>query len=96
MNIYRYKYIKNPEYEVSDMKEYLSIFIGNMNQVFFLRDSEIKIFNLFDKAISINSAIKMMVTSYAKSEADKVTIKKDCEDFLIKLIENRILIKSVS
>ena len=87
------KYIKNPEYEVSDMGEYLSVFTGSLEQVFRLRDSEIEMFNLFDIAISVGDAVSIMTDLYAENEADKINIKNDCEQFLLSLIENRILIE---
>jgi len=94
MNIY--KYIKNPAYEVSDMGEYLSVFTGNMEQVFIFRDSEITVFNLFYKAISIDKVIRILINLYAESEADKVSIKNDCEHFITNLIKNKILIEYVT
>lgn len=96
MNIYECKYKKNPDYEVSDMGEYLSIFTGNVEQVFIFKGTEIEIYNLFDVIISINEAVSIVIDLYAESEADKVYIKEDCEQFVTGLIENKILIEAVN
>lgn len=95
MNIYNCKYIKNPDYEVSDMDKYLSVFTGNLEQVFIFKNIEIEIFNLFDIKLSIDEAISL-IDLYADSEEDKANIKNDCEHFLINLIENKILIEDAN
>ena len=84
---------KNADYEVSDMGEYLSVFTGSLEQVFILKESEIEIFNLFDIAISIEDAVSILTDLYAESEADRINIKNDCANFIINLIENRVLIE---
>ena len=93
MNIYKSKYKKNPEYETSDMGGYLSVFTGNLEQVFFLRNSEIEMFNLFDTAISVDDAVSIMIDLYAVSKADRINIENDCKQFLTNLIENQILVE---
>lgn len=96
MSIYECKYKKNSDYETSDMGEYISVFTGNLDQVFIFKEAEIEMYNLFDTAISINEGINIFIDLYAESEADIVNIKNDYEDFLTNLIKNKILIEAAS
>jgi len=94
MNIYKYK--KNPDYEVSDMEEYIVLFTGNLEQVFIIDKSEIELFNIFDRSISIDGAVGLIIGLYAENETDRINIENDCKDFLQKLIKNKILIVDAS
>lgn len=82
------KYYFNPQYVINETEKVTAIFTDNMEYIYILNDVEKIIVSKFIEPRSMDEAVKAISDCFCGE-----TFKKDeCEEFINKLIEQRIII----